>query len=393
VIDEQTPDRLSRRGRRAVGLIVIALVAILVSSVAYMKPKVTEHATTASRSNAGHPMVSARGDFIAFDFVSPSLGWAVDGPGVSSVPVTNPGQFFVFRTTDGAKHWQKQFTGQSDLSGMKSGSIQMFDEKQGLVIAQGSETTFLYRTVDGGSHWEPIGLPNSGVQELVFSDARHGWLLASASLTSNAQRTLYVTGDGGDTWEPFPSPPDDSIGMAFRGASDGWFGTYGPGLPHVYATADAGRSWQKHDLPTPPGGLPSDVGGNAYVRLLPGAGVVVYLVLQIGSNFEFTSFDGGYTWTYLPPRPRQVFAGWEGFEDAHHWWAIDKQILYKTSNAGQTWTTASDYLANGTDWQYYPNVIDSRHAWAQMLSGDVTGLALTNDGGLHWTRGTIPQWA
>jgi photosystem II stability/assembly factor-like uncharacterized protein len=363
----------------------------MATSVAYLFPTRAAHSTSAAITRKPS-LVSAPGDFFAFDFVSPSLGWALAASTVS-VPVANPGQFSVFRTTDGAKHWQKQFTGQSDLSGMKSGSIQMFDKAHGVVVAQGPDTTLLYRTLDGGSHWQPIGLPNVRVQEIAFSDARHGWLLASVAFAAGPPRALYATSDGGDTWQALPSSPVDSIGIAFRGSSEGWLGSQDSAQPHVYATADGGRSWLGHDLPAPPGGIPTGVVSNAFVRLLPGAGVVAYLFLQIGSTFEFTSFDRGDTWTYVPPRPRQALSGWEGFEDASHWWAIDKGILYKSSNAGQTWTPGSDYLVYGNDWQYYPTVIDSRHAWAQMLTGDVTGLALTSDGGRHWTRGTVPQSA
>ena len=179
--------------------------------------------------------------------------------------------------------------------------------------------------------------------------------------------------------------------MAFRGASEGWSGSYSPVQPHVYRSVDGGRSWQKRDLPTPQTGLPAETLGDVFVRLLPGSGVVAYLIFQIGSTYEFTSFDNGSTWTSVPTRPRQTFGGGESFEDALHWWAIDEGILYKSSNAGQTWTRTPGEVGSANSWQYYVKVIDSKHAWAQMFFGQVMGLTATSDGGAHWTRSTVPK--
>jgi hypothetical protein len=159
----------------------------------------------------------------------------------------------------------------------------------------------------------------------------------------------------------------------------------------VYRSVDGGRSWQKHDLPTPQTGLPTETLGDVLVRLLPANGVVAYLFFQIGSTYEFTSFDNGSTWSRVPTRPRQIFGGGEGFEDAFHWWAIDEGILYKSSNAGQTWTRTPGQVSDANSGEYYLEVVDSRHAWAQMFFGQVGGLTVTSDGGAHWTRATIPK--
>lgn len=382
--DFSTQRHLSQRARRALGLIAAAVTVVVVSSIVYLHPSPNANTTTLSRSSSP-ALVMGAGGFLAFDFVTPSLGWAFAAP-TARVPTANPGQFFVFRTTDGAKHWQKQLTGQGDLSSATSGSIQFFDKDHGFVIANGPDTRSLYRTLDGGANWNPIGLPKVGIQELAFGDLRHAWLLPSRPFAG----TLYVTGDGGSTWQLLPSPPVDSNGIVGRGASEAWLGSYGSGPPHVYASADGGRSWERHDLPDPRNALSGDTSVDASVRLLPGAGLVAYSYVA-GIAHEFTSFDGGISWKFVPPRPGQTQGGVESFEDATHWWTLDGPILYKSSNAGQTWTEAFGQLGNRSDWEYYVEVIDSRHAWALVLMPDATGLVLTNDGGAHWTRATVPE--
>ena len=378
-------ERLSRRGIRALGLIVLAVIVVVAASIVYLYPTLTSRTKTASPSS-NLALVTGVGDHMSFDFVTASLGWALD---ISSAPAANPGQFWVFRTVDGAKHWQKQFMG----LGITSVFFQFFDNLHGFVAV--GYPIELYRTLDGGVHWEPIGLPNSGGQQVAFSDWHHGWLLAAPNSTL-PPLNLYASGDGGDSWQKLPDPPVDSVLMTFRGSSEGWIGSTTAGQPHVYTSANGGRNWQRHDLPEPPYVLPSKTAITATVRLLPGDGGIADLVADSGPGggpgYELISDDGGTSWKYLPSRPNQIFAGGETFEDAVHWWAIDGGIVYKSSDAGQTWTPVSGQLGPlGNNWQYYPHVLDSKHAWARVAVGEFTGLALTNDGGTHWTRATVPQ--
>lgn len=390
MIDERTPQGLTQRGRRGLAAIAIAVTVVAVASIAYLRPSSTSQATTASVPNSRNAtLATTPGDFVAVDFVSPSLGWALTAAR-GGAPTATPGQFLIYRTTDGARHWQKQLTGQTDLSGLATGSIQLFDKDHGFVEATAS-TTALYRTSDGGAHWEPIGLPDVPVQQLFFSDFRHGWLLGSPTFASDQTLRLYATGDGGDSWQQLPNMPDDSNVIAFRGASEGWSGSYSPTQPHLYRSIDGGRSWQRRDLPTQPTGLPTEAVGDVLVRLLPASGVVAYVIFQLGSTHEFTSFDDGSTWSSVPTRPQQLFTGGESFEDAFHWWAIDEGILYKSPDAGQTWTRTPGEVGSADSGQYFLNVIDSRHAWAQVFFGQTMELTATSDGGAHWTRATLPK--
>ena len=160
---------------------------------------------------------------------------------------------------------------------------------------------------------------------------------------------------------------------------------YGPGNPHVYTSNDGGQSWHRHDLPPPPSGSwDAGIDLPTSVELLPGVGAFASVFPASGDvPFLFTSFDQGVTWRYLSPPPGQV-----AYQDANHWWAMKSTLLFKSTDAGQTWFQVSNKLP---DWQYLPQVLDSKHAWAEVSVLGGYGLAFTDNGGVNWTRVTVPQ--
>ncbi len=212
---------------------------------------------------------------------------------------------------------------------------------------------------------------------ITFSDASYGWALAQADQTAGQLFNLYATSDGGATWRRLPDPPRDAYYLAFRGRTEAWMGSLGPGPPHVYTSAD-GHTWQRHDLPPPPHRAWGAGGYGTTVQLLPRIGAVT----TTGGGL-FTSFDSGSTWRFVPTPPGEV-----AYQDAFHWWAIKGTILSKSSDAGQTWSQITNALP---DWRFVPHILDSKHAWAELTVVGGYGLALTSDGGLHWTRANIPQ--
>jgi photosystem II stability/assembly factor-like uncharacterized protein len=332
--------------------------------------------------------VTRSGDIITYDVLTASLGWAlvVSTAGADS-------QYWVFRTTDAAKHWQLQLKGQFARTLGITLSIQFFDQTHGFVAV--GYPIALYRTVDGGLHWVPVALSDAEAAFVNFSDSRHGWLLVSTPGSPDHPPHLFATADAGDSWQQLPNPPPDSIRMAFRSPSEGWLWTTSSGPSHLYSSVDAGQSWQSHDPPELPGRLSGENTAVINMSLLPGKGVVTYLAVVQGSGFtlpvyEFTSFDLGGSWRFVPMRPNQLFNS-EGFEDSVHWWAIDRETLYKSSDAGQTWSKVSTHMENGQFWSYFVHPLDSKHAWAQLQIGEGTGLAITSDGGLTWTRVEVPQ--
>jgi photosystem II stability/assembly factor-like uncharacterized protein len=368
-------ERLSRRWRSAL-LIALAMTVTIAATFAYLRTTFVSIPKQASPS-VNRSLVTT--DLVAYDFVSPSVGWALD---FVAGPSSTSGQFMVFRTVDAAKHWLKQLTGQGQFCGLSPLAVQFLDQMHGFIAIR-CPTEQLYRTSDGGAHWDSVALPSPQVEVIAFSDPSYGWLLAQPTIAGQV-RNLYATRDAGNTWQRLPDPPLDAYALSFRRPSEALMAGYGPGPPHVYTSRDAGQSWQRHDLPPPPAG--SWDSGSYFppsVQVLPGTGAVASVDSQSRSaTFLFTSFDGGATWRYVQPPPGPV-----AYQDSSHWWATNGKILFKSSDAGRTWTQVTNTLP---DAQYVLYVLDSKHAWASLSVLGGYGLAFSDDSGLHWTRATVP---
>lgn len=380
--DAASPERLFQRHRRATALIALAGLIIVSASAAYLRSTTPELRVPRSAPAINPLLVTSY--LINYDFASPSLGWAAMS---LAAPSSAGGRFEVFRTTDGAKHWQPQFQSESSYSGFVPFSVRLFEKMRGFMTI-GSPVQQVYRTIDAGIHWDLLSLPTSPrIDNVAFSDPSHGWLLAAPTSNVNRVPNLYASSDAGNSWQRLPDPPSDANTLSFRGPTEAWLGSFGPAQPHVYTSMDAGQSWQRRDLPTQSGGSWDATAGPFQVasELLPVDGVIVSALCLCAQSglFDLTSFDAGFNWKYVPPQKGNV-----AYQDAVHWWAIDGRVLFKSPDAGQTWAKVTDQLP---DWHYLPHVLDPKHAWAELAAADGYGLGLTNDGGLHWTRGTVPQ--
>jgi photosystem II stability/assembly factor-like uncharacterized protein len=321
--------------------------------------------------------VEATSDWVMYDFPSPTAAWAL------RFSRDRPGGFVVSRTVDGGKHWQKRLAGDHGQSQAPI-LIRFFDEKHGFVAAGDGR---LLRTSDGGASWRSLSLPESQDSYVGFRNERSGWQIAPLGRGSGQPVHLYATDDAGDSWQKLPDPPAGASLFAFRGNSEVWLTGTSTALPRVYRSIDGGQSWQSRDIPVD---KVTTAGGpwNTWVALLPGDGVIASMFCRCPdpNEFNFTSFDGGATWRVLPPSPGRG-PRFIAYSDDVNWWTI-YGALYRSSDAGQTWTRGSDNLL--PNWEFQPRAIDAKHAWAQIGVDAGYGLATSADAGLHWTRVTLP---
>jgi photosystem II stability/assembly factor-like uncharacterized protein len=383
-------------------LIAGSLATIVVAGLLFLHPALLQPPRSPALTLPPGPAVLSTQFSTAYDFVTPSTGWAL----VEDSATTSP-RFWVFRTTDGAKHWQRQYAGTAGSSYSSPLTLQFFDARNGLIALGGVES--VYRTSDGGVTWTALSMPVASFASLFFSDRLHGWVLGlQLSPDQIVSVHFFSTSDGGDDWTALPQPPAWQFGgkggsspIAFRGGQEGWLGGGTPGQATVYSTIDGGISWLSHPLPVQAGkgGVLEGIGAplmQADVTLIPGAGVLAVAFGPDGIPVGLTSFDGGSTWRRIPPAPGETSYGDFVFQDTFHWWATRYGTLWKSSDAGQTWKQVAQQV---DDWDYHPHVIDATHAWAvlstsistsrQVLPG--AGLAMTADAGLHWKQVNTPQ--
>lgn len=359
---------MNARARRAVPLIAAALTAVIVTSLLYVRSELHPVAVSATPSPSPVPRL-AGGYTPAFDFVDPRHGWAI-------VNDTGPShRFWIFVTSDGAAHWKVQFT----RIALNSWTyIRFFDLEHGFAYA-GS----LYRTVDGGASWQDAQLPTEG-PFFDFSTPTQGWMVGDE---------LYTTEDGGATWTAVDTPiPEGALGpeLVFRPGGEGWAGAQ-LDSPVVYLTEDGGRTWQPIALPL------ADTGFDEYttsVRLLPGHAVLALVGSPAGFVDGYYSRDEGASWHQVRPLPQPEWLADASFLDSTNWWVSRYGFLYRTSNAGQSWTrVAVQPLPEG--WNIGPaHVIDETHAWWTMVATNDSrdnALMMTSNGGRDWRAVDMPQ--
>jgi photosystem II stability/assembly factor-like uncharacterized protein len=376
----------------------LAAVTIGAAGFAYLRPAMLGLPKTAAPAAkpvpapSPDPLLSASEvDDLFYDFVSPKEGWALD---TTRLPYGQPTNFWVFHTIDGGKHWQKQLAGRAALAGRIR--LQFFDANHGFVFP-GDPSTF-YSTSDGGKQWGPVLVPFQ-TDALDFTDPQHGWSLRLVGGPNAPLFDLFSTTDGGANWSALPPVPADAVSLAARNPGELWLGTGPTDQPHLYISSDSGQTWERRTIPVPPEAQSSGTlfctGGG--VELLPQEGVVASTGCK-GFSTVATSFDLGVTWNYLPsPPPDGTTFGRIRYQDAKHWWIMAGGDLYKSSDAGQTWIHIGLQL---DDWEYFPQPLDAMHAWAQLVIlgplppnvfHRLSGLAMTSDGGVHWTRMKVPH--
>jgi photosystem II stability/assembly factor-like uncharacterized protein len=393
--------RLSPRARRALPLIAASVLVATWAGVAYLQPSLLRLPKPAQPARAAGPAVLSNDYAAAYSFVTPSLGWALVTETTGLVP-----RFSVLRTSDAARHWKRQFVRQLNLITLDLFMVRFFDPSHGFIAV--GDPAEIYRTSDGGTQWTLVKTPNYLFSSFVPADALHGWLLGWTGPPDQMVPDLLSTSDGGDTWTALPRSLPQANGpvgyrsanLTFRSPREGWFGA-SAAQPTVYSSVDGGASWQPHMLPNSldpnlcTGGKPLPPGAQAqlmtYAEPLPGHGVVVLTNDYCGHVEGHTSLDGGQTWKWLATPPGAIGLWNLAYQDSSHWWTMQSGTLWKTSDAGQSWKVVSKL---NNDWDGVLHVIDAKHAWAELFTNipgpPNGGLAVTSDGGLHWTQVSAP---
>jgi photosystem II stability/assembly factor-like uncharacterized protein len=234
--------------------------------------------------------------------VSDKVAWASGASGT------------VLRTVDGGATWQKlELVG---VSALDFRDIQAFDQNTAFVLSIGpGEQSRIYKTTDGGKIWQLQFTnkdPKAFYDCFAFWDSTHGIALSDSV---DGKFPLISTSDG-MTWNPvavkkMPSalPSEGAFAasgtcIATFGKNDVWFGTGGPAA-RVFHSLDRGQTWSVAETPILHGAATQGVFSLAFWSAKDGIAVGGdYKEPAKGENVAAFTHDGGKTWKLAAQPPQ-----------------------------------------------------------------------------------------
>jgi photosystem II stability/assembly factor-like uncharacterized protein len=152
----------------------------------------------------------------------------------------------------------------------------------------------LVRTADGGATWtgseQPLPiLGYAALNDVIFTDAAHGFIATSDSVGGTSRGLLFATDDGGQTWRKALESPGVFRSVGFVDHDHGFLAGGTPARGEVWATTDGGNSWERRAA------LDSrDIQVISFIDEERGFGTISNRPCIIATT------DGGRTWTKTP---------------------------------------------------------------------------------------------
>jgi photosystem II stability/assembly factor-like uncharacterized protein len=376
--------------------------------------------------------------FTAVDFVDPEHGWMTGFPTNSAVSGG-----FVFHTSDGGAHWDRQEPG-----GFFDPlwDVRFVDQNRGYAVGADYISAWgppVWRTLDGGATWQEIhmehhesdglyglaltanravavgdhdyvvlssdpwgeyGFPHGEAlftqkfisvhyrfEDVEFVDQNHGWAVGTRSFSPEFWgQVIFVTADAGQHWSvQYEKAPTGTLfdfqvlnGVSFVDGQNGWaVGTSESRHDAILHTVNGGAQW-------------TEQGSELYaswdlefldVRFLDAQNGWALVDMNFPSTNVFLArtVNGGTTWSWVDTQMDGPLTGGGGLcvRNGQNLWATGflGHVIY-TTNGGTSW-------AEPSFWSSLPLRLhavaftDATHGW---VAGE--GLYRTPDGGEHWAE-------
>ena len=396
---------------RAVSVALVASMAVMLSgcgaSSAASSQKSGQHVaqTLNSRKDKAIKLPSAHANASRVPIDSAMMVSPLDGWGWSS------NKLGLWRTQDGANHWipvQLPFKAIANIvvNQVAFDPINSTTIWVAVVTKHGDE---IYRTTDGGQRWTqqaPVQTKDGIISLLQFVDPTHGWLITDSGIgmPDQAMYHLYQTVDGGAAWKLISSSgkgqhaiPGYGNGVfRFQSAGIGWMTAQSVlnGRVSLYVTRDGGAAWKAQTLPFSSSYKNSLITTETPTFAGNGNGVMPVLFYGSGthaSTVVYLTENDGHTWKPQRALNTSLPVAVDFLNVSHGWatnapWSSNNPILYRTSNAGKTWSIVSrSHELNNTIRLEFVSPQTGFAETTNPKTGAV-GLAKTTNGGVSWTQ-------
>ncbi len=311
-------------------------------------------------------------------------------------------QGFILATADAGQTWQKQYQGDvmptqlqfvGTQFGIATGHVGDCDR-----ICGGSQT-YILTTTDGGLHWSQTYSADLGQTEIAIAEG-DAWIVANdycgPQLQGCASR-LFRSSDGGSTWMESKLPiQSHGLSISRPSAHDAWISASDGRTPQLFATHDAGATWNRLPFLAPRGAGEMLI----FFRNSLEGWALLGGDTSAGSQLKevFGTRDGGLSWTHLagslflptastPSGGTLSTIGYVGpvdFTTSREGWIGSGRLgLLHTTDGGANWTLAYPQGDSGFSEVHFA---DPQHGWANNESMIVA----TDDGGSSWHFVPVP---
>ena len=267
----------------------------------------------------------------------------------------------IWKTTDGGLTWYLT-THQATITHLYH--IEFPSRNTGYAVGGNSQGDII-KTTDGGKSWfrpGPGPWPDRTWTTSFFLDDQVGYI-------GGDQSAVWKTTNGGLTWIPVRDGGSTLCNSMYFLNSDTGYVTYNNSRD-LYITYDGGVHWTSRS--------------SSYIDELSSVCFpsrdTGFVIGEFGEeSYILRSESGGLFWTKKVTLKNDRFIKLQFF-NAREGIALTYYKLYKTSDAGATWTIDSVHLTYSIF--YDMSFIDSDHGY---IVGSGGGIIKTNDGGQSWS--------